>query len=190
MAAGSGFGGRSGSGNGSTSTVEHPLASHAISRARPTRKQMAFVDNVSNLSAPTVTLQGRDLAAARGAGRAATAYVDDCAMGTSFLCHRRQGGTPLHGVRPASRRPGGHRATAPAFRSRSRRVGRRSRRSPTPRAAHGHIHDGRSPASLPSVPFHRGGTAMIPSHGMSRDAPARRTGGPGNESTRRSPCHG
>ena len=34
VVAGSGFGGRSGSGNGSTSTVEHPLARHAASRGR------------------------------------------------------------------------------------------------------------------------------------------------------------
>ena len=43
VAAGSGLGGRSGSGNGSTSTVAHPLARQANSRVGPRRRRRAFI---------------------------------------------------------------------------------------------------------------------------------------------------
>ena len=48
----------------------------------------------------------------------------------------------------------------------------------------------RARVNLAPFAFHRRGTAMVPSHPTSRDAPARRTGGPGDEPTRPNPGHG
>ena len=78
VVAGSGFGGRRGSGNGSTSTVEQPVARHAASRVATRRRRSEFIDSVDACTGQTVNLLGQQVTEARSARRA----VARCAAGS------------------------------------------------------------------------------------------------------------